>query len=128
MKTIDTSGNEHHMDLRPSSYPMKGEKACKSKIQFQCGQYLKKQLPHDVILEECRIPGENLSLDFFLPNYKTAIEVDGRQHDSYVEHFHGDAEGFKKSKERDSRKKRWCEINDITLIKVSSLEELKQWV
>lgn len=84
-----------------------------------------------VILEEFPIPEERLYLDFYMPHYCLAFEFQGVQHDKFNEFFHGDKQGFEKSKERDGRKKAWCKLNGIKLIEVRghlSSEELKAMI
>lgn len=51
---------------------------------------------------------QKLFLDIFLPQLGIVIEVHGRQHDEFVEHFHGDAEGYKQSRRRDRWKEEWA--------------------
>ena len=55
------------------------------------------------------------SLDFYLPDYNVGIECQGRQHFFPVEYFGGD-KGFKKTLERDKRKKALCEEHGIKLL------------
>lgn len=60
--------------------------------------------------------GQRLFLDIFMPQFGLVIEVHGRQHDEFVEHFHGDARGFRESKWRDSLKEEWIAENGYTLV------------
>ena len=46
------------------------------------------------------------------------IEFDGRQHYSYVPHFHKTLSGFKRAQERDRMKNKYCLRNNIPLIRV----------
>ena len=55
------------------------------------------------------------SLDFYLPDYNVGIECQGRQHFFPVERFGGD-EGFKKTLQRDKRKKALCEEHGVKLL------------
>ena len=126
MKVRDTKNKEHHLDVRQSSYPLKSQKACKSKIQYNCGQLIKQKFPLETILEEVPLPGENLTIDFLLPTRKIAFEVHGRQHDEFVAHYHKDQRGFLNSQSRDNRKQLWCDINEIELYIVRSEEEMKE--
>lgn len=126
MKVKDLSGKEHHLDIRASQYKMKSEKAAKSKIQYNCGQLIKKRFPLDVILEEVTIPGEKLYIDFFIPQKRIAFEIQGNQHQEFVPFFHGNEKGFEESKIRDQRKLKWCDINEITLYTVASTEEMRE--
>ena len=55
------------------------------------------------------------SLDFYLPDYNVGIECQGGQHFFHVEHFGGD-KGFKKTLERDKRKKELCDKHWVKLL------------
>ena len=125
MRVHGLDGKNTSWDLRESKFPMRSQGACKSKIQFACGQILKQQFPLDLILEEVTVPGEQMYLDFFLPNRRIAVEVQGQQHFDYSPFFHQSQKNFKASVARDQRKQRWCDINDIRLICVTSVNELK---
>ena len=59
-----------------------------------------------------------MSLDFYMPQHGLAFEFQGAQHDKYIEHFHGDKDGFDRQQIRDSQKRKWCELNNITLIEI----------
>jgi hypothetical protein len=56
-----------------------------------------------------------LSLDFYLPEYNTAIECQGIQHFKPVEHFGGE-KYFNTILERDERKRKLCNLNNIRLL------------
>lgn len=58
-----------------------------------------------------------LPFDFYLPDYNILIEVDGIQHFESVKHFNGE-NGFKKTKYRDNIKNKYCEENNIKLIRI----------
>lgn len=124
MKIIGLDGKQYQLDIRQSSYPIRSEAACKSKFQFECGQILKEKFPHDVILEEVHVPRQGIILDFFLPTRKLVIESHGRQHDKFVQHFHGNIKNFKKSQSQDKKKEEWCNMNNIQYIAVRSVDEL----
>jgi hypothetical protein len=55
--------------------------------------------------------------DIWIPEAKIAIEYQGRQHDEPIEYFGGE-KGYKKSLERDEKKKLKCEKNAVELIEV----------
>lgn len=55
-----------------------------------------------------------LSLDFYIPDKKIAIECQGEQHFKPIKFFGGE-EKFKKTIERDKRKKNICEENGVKL-------------
>ena len=56
-----------------------------------------------------------LSLDFFLPKYKIAIECQGEQHYKPIEHFGGENE-YNVVSDRDIVKKSQCNSNGIKLL------------
>lgn len=120
------------MELLPSRYAMRSRSQSKSIGQYNLGRMLRSIYGiHAVILEEFGIPEERLFIDFYMPHNKLAFEFQGEQHDEFNKFFHGDKTGFEKSKARDSRKKEWCELNDIILIEVRdtlSSDELKELI
>ncbi|CAI2177651.1 3765_t:CDS:2 [Funneliformis geosporum] len=56
-----------------------------------------------------------LELDIYYPQYGFAIEVQGKQHEQHIEHFHKNEEDFEKQLMRDQLKKELCEENWIVL-------------
>lgn len=116
MKFISLSGREIAVDIRPSKWPRRKMEDCRSRLQWMVGQIIDELVPLEVVLEEFTIPRERLFLDFFLPRKRVAVEVQGIQHYTYTKHFHGNADGFVRSKKRDSDKMDWCRRNEITLI------------
>jgi hypothetical protein len=81
------------------------------------------------IWEEVFLPGCKgaLYLDFFLPRRMLAIEVQGAQHFTCVAHFHGGVAGFRKQRERDARKREFCEVNGIRLVELKDGESDGEW-
>lgn len=127
IKVLGLDKKEYDLDVRQSSHPPRSEAACKSKIQFEVGELIKQRFPHDIMLEELYLPGSNkLYLDFLLPSRRLGFEIQGQQHSKFVEFFHKTEKGFAASKQRDSTKNLWCEINNIELFYISSLAEAKE--
>ena len=93
-------GNEHAIS----------EKGVLSELEkhFNCVEYQKKfpWLRHK----------KPMSLDFYLPEYETAIEYQGRQHFSNKTKFYNDYENVI---ERDRRKIKLCEENGVKLYHLS---------
>lgn len=58
---------------------------------------------------------KQMPFDFYLPDYKTAIECQGRQHFMPISKF-GGKKGFEYSLKRDSKKKKFCIDNNIKLL------------
>jgi hypothetical protein len=125
MKFISLNGSITDIKIKPSDYPIRSKEACKSNIQYECGQILKSYYPNDIILEEFYLE-DGFYIDFFLPLRKIALEIHGRQHFEFIKHFHGSPQGFKQSQIRDKNKIKWCEINNIQLYSVESVLELKE--
>ncbi len=124
MKLLDINDNLVNVDVRPSKYPIK--ELSRSSLQGETGHYLVDCFPMDVILEDFTIPGSRLSVDFFLPKRKVAIEVQGKQHNERVDHFHGPITnfGYKNQMNRDQTKLEWCEKNKIYLIQIFTSQDL----
>ena len=59
---------------------------------------------------------QKLYFDFYLPELSLLIEVQGNQHYEFVEHFHGDSQGFTNSKRRDRMKQDYAFDNKLTLL------------
>jgi hypothetical protein len=116
----------YSLNVKSLYSPLRTEAACKSKFQYQCGQIIKEKFPLSIILEELKLPGHNLVFDFFLPLEKLVFEIDGEQHEEYVPFFHGSKKGFIKARNRDDDKSRLCEINGWELIRIKSVEELRE--
>lgn len=63
-----------------------------------------------------------LRFDFYLPENNTCIEYDGEQHFRPVEYF-GGMDKYKKIKENDNIKNKYCENNNIRLIRIPYTQE-----
>jgi len=68
--------------------------------------------------------GQRLFFDFFIKELWVAVEVQGRQHTEFVKHFHGDRDGFIKSKRRDNLKREYCETAEVDLIAINYDERM----
>lgn len=126
MKLRNLSGKQIVIETKPSEFPMRSKESCRSNIQFECGQLIKQAYPNDPILEDVPIPTEKFYFDFWLPRRKIAFEIQGEQHGNYVPFFHGSRGNFLKAKERDFRKVNFCQINEITLHLIDSLDQLRE--
>ena len=126
VRSIRNPENQTTWDLKPSRWPLKSKASCRSKIQYAVGVFLAEKFPFDPILEDVTIPESRLSLDFFLPQRMIAVEVQGIQHFQMNPFFHKTKADFQNQKKRDHDKDFFCELNDINLILVKSVEELKE--
>lgn len=95
----------------------KGEKDIELLLQKNnlkyCNQYK---------FKDCKYK-KSLPFDFYLPDLNICIEYDGRQHFECVEIFGGEEE-FKKIKLRDKIKNKYCEDNNIKLIRIKYNEDI----
>ncbi|RHZ88067.1 hypothetical protein Glove_26g293 [Diversispora epigaea] len=95
-----------------------------------CLKYKRENLCREIIIKYLGPPSENRKLDFLktseyptglqldIPyyDYGFAIEVQGQQHEKYIEFFHrGDPDNFIKQQARDQLKNELCEENWIVL-------------
>lgn len=123
MKFKTLNGKVIGVDIRPSRWPRKDEDDCKSHFQWRVGQLIDEAYPGEVVLEEFYAPKQGFYIDFFLPRKMIAVEADGAQHDKFNVYFHGSKENFLLAQARDRRKEKWCELNNIRLVRVSPKEE-----
>jgi len=95
-----------------------------SERQYKLKILLKKVFPNFYFEEEYQAT-DRLRLDFFCKKLRLALEYDGPQHEEFIPFFHENEEGFREQLERDSRKERWCKLNDITLVRIKE-EDLNE--
>lgn len=101
---------------RGSSCPHCNDISTISKGERLVQQYLD---THNIkYIREQRLKNKKLRFDFWLPENDIAIEYNGRQHYKYIKFFHQNNQGFKKMKERDEEKRRYCRDNNITLLEI----------
>ena len=65
-----------------------------------------------------------LPFDFYLPDYNTCIEYDGKQHYEPIEYF-GGIKTLNKIRNRDKIKNEYCKENNIHLIRIKYNEDIK---
>jgi len=130
MKVIGLNGREYNLDLKKY---LSNNRRKVSNYHAQA-----RELIHDLfrgysILEEVKLPGSRnaakksvLFLDFLIPNAKIGVEVQGKQHYEFVPFFHKNKAGFFEARARDITKAEWCDINDISLIKLK-YDEPDNW-
>jgi hypothetical protein len=104
-----------HEPQKKMAFESKGEIECRRAVEKITGKQFPKSRP-DFMLNH--ISGQNLELDCYNDELKTAIEYNGEQHYKYIPYFHASKDAFYNLKYRDDIKKRLCEQNNITLITV----------
>lgn len=75
---------------------------------------LKELFPHNIILKEQYLyyKGTRLFFDYFIKDLGIFIEVQGRQHEQFVKHFHGNKKGYLNHKNRDNLKLQYIEEHE----------------
>tara|TARA_R110000822_G_C15338795_1_gene495945 strand:+ start:12933 stop:13340 length:408 start_codon:yes stop_codon:yes gene_type:complete len=102
----------------PHKYLIKWHDKSLSNIQRAVKDFLKEFWSNDVVFEEFPVVGTRMKLDFYNDTKKIAVEVQGRQHDEYVKHFHRNKTGFWNQLKRDAKKREWCEKNQIQMVEI----------
>ena len=99
-------------------------------------EYKGVRIPIDIILDENKIEHvrnfkfsdcRNINLlkfDFYLPKFNICVEFDGIQHFEPRELF-GGIDEFNKTKKRDEIKNTYCRDNNIELIRISDIDDIK---
>ena len=101
------------------------DKPSLSKFQFNIKQFLKQYWKGMIVYEEMPLLGTRLRLDFYNANKKIAVECNGKQHGSYNKFFHGgNTDKYLSQIQRDDKKYRWCELNNIILVEIEPNDEL----
>jgi len=98
-----------------------------SKLQIAVGELLDSTFPWLSIRENHRPDWllssslTRLELDYYIEELKIAFEIQGRQHNEYVEFFHRDYSGYEKRKKYDEEKKDLCYGAGIKLVEIYTL-------
>ena len=120
-------GEEYVTSLHAYKHGFIKCRKCSQKIsngELKILQYLENnsiEFEHEYSFKDCRNLWP-LRFDFYLPQYKCAIEFDGRQHyDKYPFEYYGSPEAEAKlaeTKRRDAIKNEYCKTHDIYLIRI----------
>lgn len=129
MKVIDLDGKTQTLSL--AGFSVDGSQTRpRSDLHVTARQIIKGKYPLYSILEEVGIQvrkGKNAFLDFFIPQPRVCIEVNGRQHFEFVQFFHNNLIGFKLQQKADREKREWLALNKIKLIEFNYNEEPSEW-
>jgi len=124
MKFKTLNGKERFL-RNPKKYIINWEGKSKSNVQWRVKQFLFSYWRHDVVFEELRIVGTRLSLDIYNANKKIAVEVQGRQHQTYNPYFHGNnRQNWLSQLKRDDLKLEFCLTNGIKLVEIYETDVL----
>jgi hypothetical protein len=126
MNVVDLDGIESRWKLAGNRTP----KSVTSKFHKRAKEVIGRVFPTAQYIEEVTVKlrkGETVYLDFYIPMFYIAIEVQGQQHYGYNPHFHTSRLAYYQSLRRDERKKEWCEINKIKYIEFPYKEKDDEW-
>jgi len=130
MKVTGFDGMEHVLTFK--RFRENSRRDNKSSHHLRARELLSELFPYEKIYEEVTLPGSKtistglLYADFLIPNKCIIVEVHGKQHYEYCQHFHKTKAHFAKARKRDKKKIEWCELNDFTIITLPYNEE-QQW-
>jgi hypothetical protein len=68
--------------------------------------------------------GNRLFFDFYIKDLDIVFEVQGKQHEEFVKHFHQDRDGFFELKKRDNLKVAYAGVNKIPFIVINYNEKM----
>lgn len=126
MKFKTLNGKERLLK-NAKKYIINWETKSKSNIQWNVKQLLFPYWRYDVVFEEMRIVGSRLSLDFYNANKKVAVEVQGKQHQTYNPYFHGsNRQNWLSQLKRDDLKLQFCLTNGIKLVEIYESDTLSR--
>lgn len=107
--------------------PRSNPRNAPSLLHVKARDLLKELFPFDLIYEEVYVTKMKMYLDLYIPSRKIAIEVQGSQHFEFNSHFHNTKMDFYKGKVKDSKKREWCELNNIKFVELPFNGDLNEW-
>lgn len=99
-----------------------------SKLANEFYDLLKDIFPHNIIVKEYYVNygGNRLFFDFYIKDLDIVFEVQGKQHEEFVKHFHQDRDGFFELKKRDNLKVAYTGVNKIPFIVINYNEKMNR--
>lgn len=101
-----------------SKYLINWDSKSRSKFQEEVKKFLKPYWSYCIVFEEFPVYGSLLKVDILNATKKIAVEVNGEQHYSYNNFFHGSIEKYADSLDRDTIKLEWLEKNGYQLVEI----------
>jgi hypothetical protein len=96
---------------------------CRSNIQFKVKKFLEPYWRPHIIFEEFPVFGSRLKVDLLNATTKIAVEVNGKQHESFNTFFHrGNPANYLKGIKNDHKKMLWLEKNGFQLLEIAEDE------
>lgn len=95
-----------------------------SKIADKIAKLLKSEFANYRVVKEhyTSYQGNKLFFDFFIPELKILIEVQGQQHYTFNAFFHKDIGDLRQQKYRDTLKTQWVEDGGYKLLTLNTKE------
>lgn len=121
MRLYDINGR---LKKKPvSQYLINWDGKSRSNIQFLTKQFLKKYWRTNIVYEEFPVYGTLMKVDILNVTKRIAVEVNGKQHDSFNKFFHaGSRSKYLESIKRDVAKRAWLEKNDFLVVEIEEDE------
>ena len=129
MKIKDLYGNISSWKISGDIVTAKDNRS-RSKLHTQARKILYELFPTMQILEEVSIKprgSKTQYLDFYINQFKLAVEVHGQQHYKFNTMFHASAQDFLNQRKNDADKKDWCDLNNITYVELAYNEKAEEW-
>ena len=121
MRLYNIYGKLQKKNVTP--YLIKWDAKSRSKIQATVKKFLKPFWKAQMVYEEFPVYGTKLKVDILNATKKLAIEVNGKQHNSFKKLFHSNSRAnYLKSIKRDCQKAQWLEDNEYKLIEIEQDE------
>lgn len=106
-------------------YRIDWDKKERSQFQTDVKNFLRPYLQFHVVFSEFPIPSTRLKIDIFDASAMVCYEIQGEQHRAFNSFFNnGSRLNYLHALQRDGKKVKWCEINNITLCEIYP-EDLK---
>jgi very-short-patch-repair endonuclease len=130
LKKVEIICKEHGKFLQTPKDHLRGH-GCNKCSNFSSGERKIEKILSDINIkfireykfDECVSKNETrLPFDFYLPDFRILIEYDGKQHFEPVDKFGGE-DAFLNLKKNDSIRNKWCELNNIKLIRIGYKNE-----
>lgn len=108
--------------------PRSNPRNAPSTLHVSARDLIKELYPCDLIYEEVYVPKMKFYLDLYIPSCRLVLEVNGKQHYEFNNHFHNSKLDFYKKKNKDNTKKEWCELNHFRFIELPFSEKKHEWI
>ena len=117
MRLLNVNGKFVNKNVRKNLIDWQGKS--RSKLQFKFKQFLYPYWKNHIVYEEFPVYGSMLKVDILNATKRIAVEVQGNQHESFNEFFHGHSRlKYLESIKRDVKKEKWLELNEFKFLEL----------